>query len=136
MININKIVIDTYNDEKARQQHNRIYWFFIVIKKHCIFNHKVYKDVFIWRNGEELNITNWSASNEPNTSGYNDEACVLLTSSDGWKVSSCKPIGEYVLPLCEKAVTTGEISISLYRSWFSFLYIICMHTAYKDMIIF
>ena len=113
---------------------------FTVIKNHYIFDHKVYEDVFQWRNGEELNITNWSASNEPKTSGYNDEACVLLTSSDGWKVSSCKATGEYVLPLCEKAVTIGKISYNLYLSCFSYLNfeisirsIICMLTPYKDM---
>ena len=70
---------------------------------------KVYEDVFIWSNGDEVNVTNWSADGEPTTSGYTDVACTLLTPNKGWKVSSCHGNGEHILPLCEKAVVSGKI---------------------------
>ena len=71
---------------------------------------KIYEDVFVWKYGDELNITNWSADGgEPVTAGYTDVACTLLTPNKGWEVSSCNADGGHILPLCEKAVASGKI---------------------------
>ena len=69
--------------------------------------------MFIWTNGDELNVTNWSANGEPSSSKYADEeACTFLTPGDGWKVASCEDRGNIqggILPLCEKAVKSGKL---------------------------
>ena len=68
--------------------------------------------MFVWKNGDELNVTNWSTNNEPSSSKYaNVETCILLTPGDGWKVASCEDRGSIqgrILALCEKAVKSGK----------------------------